>query len=137
MIKVFLDTNILVDYVDNRDQRNFSRFIIELGKNGEVELCASYLTYANMAYILRNRPNKYSLLQQARKDITVLMPTLTQLDYALENEVKDFEDLLQYQCAVEGGCDVIISNNTKDFKEFCTLPLFTSEDFVVNWLTNV
>jgi hypothetical protein len=51
--------------------------------------------------------------------------------------VKDFEDLLQYQCAVEGGCDVIISNNTKDFKEFCTLPLFTSEDFVVNWLTNV
>lgn len=136
-MKVFLDTNILIDYVGNRDERNFCRFIIELGEKGCVELCASYLTYANMAYILRHKTNKYSLLRQARQGINVLLPTITQLDYTLTNEVKDFEDLLQYRSAVESGCDVIISNNTGDFKEFCTLPLFTSEEFVINWLLNV
>ena len=134
MMKVFLDTNVLIDYVENRDSRNFCRFIIELGNKGEVELCATYLTYANMAYILRHNANKYSLLRQARQNITVLLPTINQLDYALNNVVKDFEDLLQYRSAVEGGCDVVVSNNTDDFKEFCTLPLFTSEEFVINYL---
>ncbi|MBQ4392863.1 MAG: PIN domain-containing protein [Prevotella sp.] len=135
MMKVFLDTNILLDYVDHREQREQAGRIIEEGRQGNIQLFASYLTYANMAFILRHRSReeKYRLLRQARQDITVVAPTTEQLDYAIAHEVKDFEDLLQYRCALDADCDVIVTNNPDDFDEFCLLPFMTSEDFVLNY----
>ena len=64
-MKVFLDTNILIDFVDNREKREFAKHIIELGTKGKVALFASYLTYANMAFVLRHRSReeKYDLLR--------------------------------------------------------------------------
>lgn len=136
MMKVFLDTNVLIDFVDNRDNRVYAKQIIEWGTQGEITLLASYLTYSNMAFILRHRlrEEKYRLLREARRNIIVVPPTVEQLDYALAHEVRDFEDLLQYQCALEADCDVIVTNNPDDFEEFCQLPFFTSEDFVLNYL---
>ena len=68
-MKVFLDTNILLDYVDNREQREHAKRIIDEGVKGNIQLVASYLTYANMAFILRHRPReeKYKLLRLARR----------------------------------------------------------------------
>ena len=135
MMKVFLDTNILIDFVDYREKREYAKHIIELGAKGEITLFASYLTYANMAFILRHRPQeeKYRLLREARQNIVVVAPTVEHLDYALGHEVKDFENLLQYRCALEADCDVIVTNNPDDYEEFCQLPFFTSEDFVFNY----
>ena len=45
--------------------------------------------------------------------------------------VKDYEDMLQYQCALEVGCDVVVTNNKRDFQEFCLLPFLTSEEFLL------
>ncbi len=134
-MKVFLDTNILLDYVDNREKRELAKRIIDEGTKGHILLVASYLTYANMAFILRHRPKeeKYRLLRLARQGILVANPTTEQLDYALSHEAKDFEDLLQYRCALDADCDVIVTNNTSDFKEFCLLPFMSSEDFVLNY----
>ena len=89
-----------------------------------------------MAYILRHRvkEEKYRLLRQARHDIVVLPPSIEELDYALKHEVKDFEDLLQYLCALSADCDVIVTNNPDDYEEFCLLPFMTSEDFIMNYL---
>ena len=135
-MKVFLDTNVLIDFVDNREKREYAKQIIEWGAQGEITLLASYLTYANMAFILRHRSReeKYRLLREARRHIIVVAPTVEQLDYALVHEVRDFEDLLQYQCALEADSDVIVTNNPDDYEEFCQLPFFTSEDFVLNYL---
>ena len=74
MTKVFLDTNILLDFVDNRDKRAYAETIIELGKTGVIQLFASYLSYANMGYILRNRTQeeRYRLIREARAMASVL-----------------------------------------------------------------
>lgn len=134
-MKVFLDTNILIDYVDNREKREQAMRIVDEGRKGNIQLFASYLTFANMAFILRHRSceEKYRLLRQARRDVIVLLPTIEQLDYTLFHEVKDFEDLLQYQSALDADCDIIITNNPSDFEEFCQLPFMTSEEFVLNY----
>ena len=134
-MKVFLDTNILLDYVDNREKRDQAKRIIDEGIKGNIQLFASYLTFANMAFILRHRSReeKYQLLRLARQDIRVVAPTIEQLDYTLGHEVRDFEDLLQYRCALDIDCDVIVTNNITDFAEFCQLPFMTSEDFVLNY----
>lgn len=136
MMKVFLDTNVIIDFVDNRVKRAYAKQILELGEQGEVSLFVSYLTIANMAYILRHRSKKemYEKLRQTRELFTVVAPTIRDLDYALTHEVKDFEDMLQYLCALDADCDIIVTNNPKDYREFSQLPFFTSEEFVYNYL---
>ena len=56
-----------------------------------------------------------------------------QLRAAIDKPCRDFEDMLQIQCAKAGSCDVIITNNTKDFAEFCDLPFMTAAQFVAEW----
>lgn len=135
MKKVFLDTNILLDYGQQRARHNEAETIFCLGDIGEIELFASYLSYANMGYILRDmeREAKYALIASTREGITVLPCDDIQLDAALQHHVKDYEDMLQYQCALAAGCEVIVTNNKKDFNEFCQLPFLTSEEFLLQF----
>ena len=134
-MKVFLDTNILLDYGQQRDRHEEAETIFCLGDAGKIELFASYLSYANMGYILRDmeREAKYDLIESTREGITVLPCDNTQLDAALRQHVKDYEDMLQYQCALAAGCDIIVTNNKKDFYEFCQLPFLTSEEFLLQF----
>ena len=48
MKRVFLDTNILLDYGLDREQADNAESILALGSLGVIELYASYLSYANM-----------------------------------------------------------------------------------------
>lgn len=61
MKRVFLDTNILVDYVLGREHGDDAEQLLQHGKNGTVSLSASYLTFANMAYILKGKTDVYGL----------------------------------------------------------------------------
>lgn len=135
MMKVFLDTNILIDYVDHREKRVYAGLILSMADEGLITLYASYLSYANMGYILRKRTQeeRYRLIQEARNMATVLPCDAEQLDIALTQLVKDYEDMLQYQCALAAGCDVVVTNNKKDFHEFCKLPFLTSEEFLLQF----
>ena len=56
MMKVFLDTNILLDFGLDREKADYAGGILQLGDGGMIELYASYLSYANMGYILRDHP---------------------------------------------------------------------------------
>jgi len=47
------------------------------------------------------------MIRNARKIVTVLPCDGAQLDDALTNPVKDYEDMLQYQCALAAGCDLL------------------------------
>jgi predicted nucleic acid-binding protein len=134
-MKVFLDTNILIDYVDHREKRVYAGLILSMADEGLITLYASYLSYANMGYILRKRTQeeRYRLIQEARNMATVLPCDAEQLDIALTQPVKDYEDMLQYQCALAAGCDVVVTNNKKDFHEFCKLPFLTSEEFLLQF----
>ena len=139
-MKVFLDTNILVDRADNRANACQTEAIINLGRAGKIQNCVSYLSYANINYIKRNTPRaeRYKLIRCLRQGITVLPCDSQQLDKALATEyVNDFEDLLQYQCAVAAGCDIIVTNNIKDYREFCQLPLMTSRDFLLSYFSSL
>ena len=135
MKRIFLDTNILLDYGLDREMADYAENILTLGKLGRIELYASYLSYANMGYILRHHPTSeiYSLVRMMRQPVEVLPCNASQLDDALLFEVKDFEDVLQYQCAKAAECDVIVTNNKKDFQQFCDLPFLTSEEFLLQF----
>jgi len=65
-----------------------------------------------------------------REDVLVLPTDATQLDKGLAMFADDFEDALQYQCAKANNCDIIITNNTKDYAKFCELPYMTALEFL-------
>ncbi|MBQ9466855.1 MAG: PIN domain-containing protein [Muribaculaceae bacterium] len=135
MKRVFLDTNILLDCALDRDKADYAENILELGQQGLIELAASYLSYANMGYILRHHSvdEIYNLISLMRQPVEVLPCDASQLDLGLGTKVKDFEDMLQYQCAKAGGCDVIVTNNKRDFHQFCDVPVLTSEEFLLGF----
>lgn len=137
MKRVFLDTNILLDFGLNRKGAAEAEKILALGLAGAIEVCASYLSFANMGFILRHHAKEeiYDLVAKMREDVLVLPTDSSQLDKGLTLFADDFEDALQYQCAKANSCDVIITNNGKDYAEFCDLPFMTAAEFL-NGLMN-
>jgi predicted nucleic acid-binding protein len=135
MKRVFLDTNILLDFGLGREHADEAEKILALGLKGAIEVCASYLSYANMGFILRHHPKReiYDLIQLMREDILVLPADSIQLDKGLALYADDFEDALQYECAKAADCDVIVTNNGKDFAQFCDLPFMTAAEFLADW----
>lgn len=72
----------------------------------------------------------YALFANMCSYIALLPSDSTQFQAALSQRVRDFEDMLQYQYAKAGGCDVIITNNGKDYAEFCDLPFMSAAEFL-------
>jgi predicted nucleic acid-binding protein len=75
MKQIFLDTNILIDYIDNRAGADDAEQIFACGFSGEALLYASSLTFANMAYIIKGRTQaeKYDALKQMA-DVMEILP---------------------------------------------------------------
>ena len=130
MKNVFLDTNILIDYVLGREHSDDAEQLLQHGKNGMVSLSASYLTFANMAYIMKGKADIYGMLEYLHTLIRVLPNDDDQLLAAIAQPVRDFEDMLQYQCAKATGCDVIVTNNGRDFAGFCNIPVMTAAEYL-------
>lgn len=55
MKKVFVDTNIFIDFIENRENADYSQEIFNIAAKGGIRLCASLLTFANMAYIIKKK----------------------------------------------------------------------------------
>lgn len=53
MKRIFLDTNIIIDFILERDGAENAANILQLGEDGKIELAVSFLTMANTAYIAR------------------------------------------------------------------------------------
>ena len=131
MKRIFLDTNILIDYIDNRAGADDAEQIFACGFSGEALLFASSLTFANMAYIIKNRTQeeKYDALKQMAGVVEILPLGKREVMSAIEQPVSDFEDMLQYQCAKTAGCDYIVTNDRRHY-DFSDIPYFSSVAFV-------
>ena len=131
MKRIFLDTNILIDYIDNRAGADDAEQIFACGFSGEVLLYASSLTFANMAYIIKGKTleEKYDALRQMAGIVEILPLGKQEVVSAISQPVKDFEDMLQYQCAKAAGCNYIVTNDRRHY-EFSDIPHFSSATFV-------
>ena len=118
-MKVFLDTNIVLDLLLQRPGYEESAKILELQEQGKIRTCASVLTMVNAAYIFRKSVGATLAVVNLRylsAFLEVLPMDNDMLQKAISMEGPDFEDQFQAVCASTNGCDVIITRNTKDFK---------------------
>lgn len=122
MKKVFLDTNVVIDYLARR-----SKFfqpaaqIIQLGQNRKCELLVSALSFATASFILEahHKLDKRAIVLKFAQ--FVQMCNITPVDSLIINEAiasrfSDFEDAMQYFSAIREGADAIITRNCSDFE---------------------
>lgn len=132
MKRIFVDTNIILDLLERREQFfQEAQELFTLADKNEVKLYVSALTIANAHFLLFKH-----LKMEARKVLTkfkvlveVLPTTDKILDLALTSNQKDFEDAIQYFTAIEHDMDIIITRNKKDFKNL-NLPILTAKEFI-------
>jgi predicted nucleic acid-binding protein len=131
MKRIFLDTNILIDYIDNSAGADDAEQIFACGFSGEALLFASSLTFSNMAYIIKGRTQeeKYDALRQMAGIVEIVDLRKQEVMAAIAHPVKDFEDMLQYQCAKAANCDYIVTNDRRHY-DFSDIPHLTSASFV-------
>ena len=133
MKKVFLDTNVVVDYyLDREGFSSDAEAILAYGYNQQCSLFVSSLTCANLAYIARKTfPGKaiYSVLSTLLEMVEVASVDSDVVKSAVALQAKDFEDAIQYFSAKSIGADCILTRNVKDFP-FPGLPVITPQEFL-------
>lgn len=133
--KVFIDTNVLLDFVLCRDGDELAMDIFQMGEEAKIQLCVSFLTMANVAYVARKHRTKeelFTYLRDFASMFEILAMDDSQYKEALKYQATDFEDMLQYQCASSHNCDLIITNNIKHFK-FSLMPVNTPLEFLAEY----
>lgn len=133
-MRVFLDTNILLDALVERQDRHFNEnasIILQLGKNGVFELFMSVLSIPTIAYVLKNLGGngKKSIIKNICALVTPLPALPDHIDAMLESRMDDIEDAMQVQSARTGNCDLIITRDRSDFKN-ADFPFLSPKEFL-------
>jgi predicted nucleic acid-binding protein len=131
--KLFLDTNILLDLLGEREPFYLaSAQLASLADQKQIELYISPVSIATVQYVLAKHIGQEATKDKLRK--LLILCKVASMDESIvqksmEAPFEDFEDALQYYCALHAQCDVIISRNAKDFKK-ALLPVLSAEAFL-------
>jgi predicted nucleic acid-binding protein len=123
--RLFLDTNIVIDYIAHRAHFLSAATLMDMGYRGEVELYITNLTIANTLYIMRKEIGMEAAKDCLKKlcDFVKIAPsTQHETRLAFDTPNPDFEDALQYFSAVSVNANVIITRNEKHFR-FSVIPV--------------
>ena len=136
-MKVFIDTNVLIDFVARREQfYQTAANLINLGIKGELKLYTTPLSYATCTFIAQKvlgYGGVVKALQILSNYINVTTMDSIQCHNALFSLMPDFEDMLQFESAYAAGCDVIITRNKKHFPPDAIQLLEPEECFDCYW----
>ena len=131
MKNIFLDTNFIIDYFVREDLNGEAEKLLQLRESLNLNFFISYLSVANFAYIMRKLPTCQlsNIILRICNVFCVVENTRDQILRSLQSGFKDFEDGLQYQCALDAHCDCIITRNQKDFID-SSIPVMTAGEFI-------
>ncbi len=141
MEKVFLDSDVLVDVLSERQPfLTDSERVLKLGEVGEIKIYTSTLVFANIYYVLRKITSRGTLIANLNALLEIM--DLLSVDesvvkIALNSNFSDFEDALQYFSIEESRHQIttILTRNIKDFKA-SNIPVFTPREYLVKFIAN-
>ena len=118
-MSVFLDINIILDLLLEREGFQHSAGIFRLQDEGRLQICVSSLTMVNVAYVYQKTVGKNMAVANL-KYLSTLVKVLPidgdQIQQAILLRGNDFEDTLQAVCAARGACACLITRNEKDYR---------------------
>jgi len=133
MENVFVDTNIVIDLLQKRDEfYKEAQELFTLADRKKIKLYISALTFANTYYILSrfySSDEAKKILSKFKVLVEVLPTTDKIIELALASDFKDFEDAIQFYTALESSLEAIITRNKKDFKNNL-IPVFSAKEYL-------
>lgn len=131
-MKVFVDTNILIDFVADRE--GFSAdadSIFALGLTGSIDLLTSALSYVTSMYVAHKYGyrNVEEALLAISNFVDVLDLRASTVVEMLSTDWKDYEDATQYATALHADATCIVTRNKKDFSA-SSLPVYTPAELL-------
>ena len=121
MQELFLDTNIIIDYLTNRTPFSKSALrLFSMAENSIIKLNISAISFIIIYYVLRKNNTHQAVIQNLlllSRLCNVIPVNQIILEQAMKSDFTDFEDAIQYYSALQNkNCSVIISRNVKDFR---------------------
>jgi predicted nucleic acid-binding protein len=133
MKKIFVDSDVMLDLLLDREP--FNDDIAEIFENSlkdSISVCVSSLTIVNLNYIIGRIENRNSAAKKTSKILKLVKVENvgeTTVNKSIESKFKDFEDGVQNFCAEESKHKVLITRNTKDYKE-SDLAIMTPKEYL-------
>ncbi len=131
-MKVFLDTNIVLDFLGEREPFfQDAAKIFELWRTEALQLSLSVLTIVNCAYILHKAYSTETMMQKINwlcHSFEITPIDKWSIIQAINNAGFDFEDSVQYFSALSYHPDVIITRDKKGFAN-ADIPVMTPSEF--------
>jgi predicted nucleic acid-binding protein len=132
-MRLFLDTNVMLDLLGERDPFYVSAAkIATLADKRSLQIVVSALSYATISYFL----SKYEGMEKTKDKLRKfkVISEICELDEViiekgLNSDFLDFEDSLQYFSALRTECDIIVTRNGKDFKK-SEIPVMSPDEFL-------
>jgi len=136
MKRIFLDTNVVIDFL--ADRRPFSidaARLFDLALDGKTRIYISAVSYNNIYYILRQSLTNNAtlkLLNELAEMTEITDVTNDIIRKSLKTDFNDYEDAVQYYCALSiPKIDFIVTRNSKDFKK-STISVLTPVEAIVS-----
>ena len=133
MIKVLLDINVILDVLQKRKgYYEDAAKVISLCADDHIKGYISAISFGTLHYVLSKTLGKtkaLSSLKKIRAITSVAKVDSESIDLAIASNFPDFEDAIQYYCAVRNGLDQIITRNRKDFTK-AKLTVSTPNEFL-------
>jgi predicted nucleic acid-binding protein len=140
MHNLFLDTNILLDWVFDRPiHGEFAKKLIEFSEEKKVKLFCSAISISDFNYIafqsIRDKKKVRHFIDLMTQVIQVEPTNHQYITQALQSDFIDLEDAFQYYTAIHiKGLTAIITRNKKDFKH-SKIKVLTAEEYLKSyWL---
>lgn len=131
MMKILLDTNIVLDVLADRAPFvEEAATIFKLCETRQVEGVIYALTIPNLVYVMRKeleRDQISGVLQKLTAIFEVADMRAEDLRKAAALPIPDFEDALQSVCAQRIKADYIVTRNIKDFLQSKVMAVKPSE----------
>ena len=134
MRRLFLDTNVLLDFAQRRQPWYAdAAAIMQLRVREEVTLYASTLSFAIAAYVMRKEDR-----DDTKRRLRSLLGTVTaeplqagdlSTAFAAVVAFADLEDAMQHASAIRADAEVIITRDADDFTA-ASLPVMTPAQFL-------
>ncbi|MCY7409534.1 MAG: PIN domain-containing protein [Chitinophagales bacterium] len=134
MKRVFIDSNIFIDYLQEPQPRaTFVTSLFELAELGSIYLFGSAIAFSHTHYVVRRSLGDkltIELLKDVLRQVKLIAVDEEIIRNALHLPLKDFEDAIQYECALKvTNLYAIITHNQKDFQK-SIYPVMSAEQFI-------
>ena len=148
-MKVFLDTNLILEYLEKRREYMAVSRMLNAVEDGKIKAVISVGCVYTLTYLIRMELKRQGIFRpeqtlrlRAMLDIVMSMTTAVGISHkrikqAIGNTAfDDVEDSFQYQSALQAKCDALVTINLRDYRNADTskMEILSPSEFVEKYL---